>query len=107
MEWYAKVMADEKLMREVCTQYRIRCPPPPDGEKRKTFPILQYLEERRQETALILDGVYEMMDERMYCHWMAKPKNGAVEMEPSLIFWGAVRSTPIFHLHLVNNNFIK
>ena len=49
------------------------------------------MEECRQETAIILDGVYGMMSERHYCVWMAKGKNGCMEAADASAQWKQFR----------------
>lgn len=57
------------------------------GKKRDKFCILAYQETCRQETSVVKDCIYEMMTERAFVHWMAKPKNGAMDpMEASALF---------------------
>ena len=54
-----------------------------DFGKRELSAYEQFLEEQRQESAVLLDGTYQMMDERMCIHWAGKPKNGSQDPEDS------------------------
>mgnify|MGYP001813951621 CR=1 FL=1 len=84
--WWDEVTRDPKKLRDVVKKYKQRVPPP--GKKRKEpFMVLQYIEERRQEQAVLLDGVLEMMTERAFVVWMAKPKNGCMDPEEAKREW--------------------
>ena len=41
----------------------------------------------KQETAILLDGVYEMMHKAHYVAWMGKPKNGMVDADTAAQQW--------------------
>ena len=84
-----KLVPEFGFEHHVCSRYKIRCPPNTASKngRRGAFPIIQYQEERRIEQQLLLDGKFEMMDERTYCYWMAKPKNGAMEPELAKHEW--------------------
>ena len=53
--------------------------------RRPIFPIVQYVQERKQEEAILRDGVFEMMCLRQYQHWMAKARNGGIPHEVSRV----------------------
>ena len=86
MEWWEEISKDPEKLRKVCKAIRERKPPP--GKKRKeSFQVLQYIEERRQETAVLYDGVQEMMNELAFVAWMGKAKNGSMNpVEASALF---------------------
>ena len=49
--------------------------------------MLQYIEERRQESAVLYGGVQEMMNELAFVAWMGKAKNGSMNpVEASTLF---------------------
>ena len=52
------------------------------------------MEEIRQEARTDIQGIFHMMDERTHCHWMAKPKNGALETEIAKAKWLELGSAP-------------
>ena len=78
-------MQDAKKLRAVVKAYK-ECKPPP-GKKRKEFVILQYIEERRRESAVLCDGVCEMMTLRAYVSWMGKAKNGSLDAATASELW--------------------
>ena len=82
LEWWNAVKVSESALAKVVQAYHMRCPKI-EGKKRKTIVILSYREEQRQEQQLLLDGVFEMMNAKQYQHWMAKPKNGGIDVEVS------------------------
>ena len=57
-----------------------RCPRQ-GKKKRPTFQFLQWFEDHRQESNVLTDGIYEMMDEKMFICHVAKPNNGALDHE--------------------------
>ena len=62
MQWWNDTCNDPAKLKKVVAAYKDR--QPKAGKKRKEpFIILQYLEEIRQESAVLLDGVHEMMNE--------------------------------------------
>ncbi len=46
-------------------------------------------EEVKQSTAILADGVYEMMNLQAYMHFSAKPKNGGLDPEEARARWEA------------------
>ena len=46
---------------------------------------MQWMQETCQESAVLTDGVYEMIDLRIYWHHMAQHKNGSIEVSDSII----------------------
>ena len=92
MEWWEETIRDPTKLKRVVKDYKDRMPPP--GKKRKEFCILQYKEERRQESAIIVDGVMEMMTERAYVVWMGKPKNGCMDAEEAKKEWDKLFRAP-------------
>ena len=57
--------------------YRTKTSPEPLAKQRRVrdpFPITKYKEEKRQETSLIYDGVYELMHEACYVDHFGKKK---------------------------------
>ena len=78
-KWWEETCADPKKLVRVCNNYKCRCPPPPPGKKREGFNIAVYLEEIRQEQAVLYDGIQEMMSLPHFVSWMAKPKNGSMD----------------------------
>ena len=89
LEWWDEVQSDATLLKKVTDNYLVRCPEPEKGSKakRKQFPIIQYIEELRQEQQILLDSVYEMMCERQFIAWMAKSKNGSMDpLEAAALF---------------------
>lgn len=85
LAWWKETRADPEKLASVVANYHRRCPDMPDKKRRETFPIMQLIQETRQESAVLIDGVYEMMDLRTYWHHMAKPKNGSIEVSDSII----------------------
>lgn len=94
--WWAQVMADDKMLQRVVKNYHLQCAPidGKKGKKRATFHIAKWVEEIRQEQQVLTDGVYELMDLRTYIHYMAKPKNGALEAVQSTSKWEAAFLLP-------------
>ena len=91
-DWLAEVLSDGEKLFKVCTAYKLRTglgQVKANGTlvKPKKFGIMKYREECLQEQAILLDGTYEMMDQRHYCAWMAKPKNGCQDYETSKLEW--------------------
>ncbi|CAE7259215.1 unnamed protein product [Symbiodinium sp. CCMP2456] len=84
-DWWQETVADVKKLKAVVKAYKALKPPP--GKKLKEFVILQYIEERRRESAVLYDGVLEMMTLRGYMAWMAKPKNGGLDAETATTQW--------------------
>lgn len=83
LDWWKGILADAASLKSVVANYHARCPKN-DG-KHKHFPILQWVEETKQEASVLSDGVYEMMSELHYIHFMMKPKNGGVEATVSAV----------------------
>ncbi len=52
-------------------------------------------EETRAEQALFVDGVMEMMDQRHYVAWAAKPKNGCIPPDEAYRVMCNVRSAHV------------
>ena len=77
-KWWIEVCSDPKQLQKVIKNYHYRCPEAKES-KRSNFPIATYIEEIRQEHAILTDGVYEMMNERQFIHFFGKPKNGGIE----------------------------
>ena len=94
MDWWIGVKDNTQKLKKVLSVYFVRCPPTPATTKRKKFDIFNYVEEERREQQLLLDGVLEMMDERHYGAWMAKPKNGCVDGETAKVMWQELCKTP-------------
>ena len=93
LPWWEETIRDPKKLKKVVAAYHARAPPA--GKKRKEqFNILQYIEERRLESAVIFDGVMEMMSEQMYVAWMAKPKNGGMDPLEAAAEWKTLFSAP-------------
>ena len=93
LAWWNEVCQDPEKLKKVLKAYRESAPPP--GKRRKTpFSILQYREERRQESSTLLDGVAEMMSELAYISWMAKPKNGCVDALEASARWKDLFNAP-------------
>lgn len=68
-----------------------RCPKLP-GKRRDKFCVLTYQEHCRQESAVITDGVYEMMTERAFVYWMGKAKNGSMDPMEASALWHKKKS---------------
>ena len=86
LEWFTEVMADEDVMVRVVAKYKERRLTAKPTTIAKTF-ILDYREEVRQETQLLLDGKWEMMEIPRYCAWMAKSKNGSMGEIQATSLW--------------------
>ena len=54
----------------------------------QTF-ISQYQEETTMSHQLKMEGVWEMMSEKHFQIWMAKPKNGSVDPQEASALWQA------------------
>ena len=92
-KWWEEVCQSAEKLQKVVEIYHARFPEE-TSKKRTSFPIAQYIEERRQESSIIMDGVYEMMTERAYVAWMAKPKNGCMDPQEVAAQWKEEYSTP-------------
>ena len=71
-------LSNPKKLKKVVARYK-RVHGKKAGSKRSTPQILDLVNEHRQEQQLLRDGLLEMMNERQYTHWMAKPKNGSID----------------------------
>ena len=83
--WWEDTVKDPEKLKHAVQAYKDTLPAP--GKKRKQFVIVQYIEERRNESSVLLDGIQEMMDERHFMVWMAKPKNGCKDALEASAEW--------------------
>lgn len=81
VEWLKAVFENPQKLKAVVANYHSRCPARADKKKRASFSVLDWIEETRQESQVLTDGVYEMMDGRQYAHFVGKPKNGGLDSE--------------------------
>ena len=92
--WWEEVSADPVKLKKICAAYWVKCPEPKQGQKKAKFVIAIYIEELRQEQQLLVDGVFEMMDERHYTYWTGKPKNGCVPPDECAAKWRELYNAP-------------
>ena len=95
-QWFEDLMGGtEERLAKVVKSYKARVEVA-GGSKKKagSFPILQYEEEVKQETAIIVDGVMEMMHKAHYIAWMGKAKNGMVDADTAAQQWLELYNKP-------------
>lgn len=93
LDWWKSVLADNDKLKAIVVNYHARCPRT-DKKKRATFPIVDWIEEARQESQILTDGVYEMMDQRAYQYHKGKPKNGGMDAEEAKQKWNDLCGMP-------------
>ena len=82
MDWWLQSQSCPTKYRRALNRYRV-LHPKIKGKRRKPPVLAEFITEEREEEQMILDGVAEMMCERGYVHWKAKPKNGSIESDIS------------------------
>jgi hypothetical protein len=95
-DWYEKITTStEEALCKVIQSYKNRVKAK-EGKVRAAgpFPILQYIEEVAQETAIILDGVYEMMHQQHYVAFAGKAKNGSIDPQEAAERWTKLFDAP-------------
>ena len=96
-EWLEEQLQNPQTCPKILQAYHNRCPKDKETGKRakgNQFVIAQYQEEVRQETAVILDGVYEMMHLAHFIYWAGKPKNGSMPPDEAKEKWWAYYEEP-------------
>ena len=79
-DWWNKINAEPPVMKQVLAAYHNRCHV--EGKRNKRgFPIATYREELRRASAMLRDGVYEMMNERAAIEHFGKAKNGGFDAD--------------------------
>ena len=61
---------------------------------KKPFHVLKYVEQVKQETGVIKDGVFEMQSRLHFIYFMGKPKNGSMDPVAAGTLWDAKRREP-------------
>ena len=89
MPWFESIARDPKKLAKAVHAYQVRCPPPPPNKRRASFATLKYVEEVKQEQAVIYDGILEMMSLPHFVCWMGKPKNGSMDPLQAASQWKA------------------
>ena len=81
-EYLADTRRDEKKFQRMLANYHTRCVLP-DGKRNRRlgFSLLKFKEEVLQEQSLITQGRYQMMTEKQYEIFAAKPENGGIDVD--------------------------
>ena len=81
-DWWKETFNDDMKLTEAIRFYEENCAVRLPGTKKKNpkvFPIMQYLEVKKESNAWIHDDVMEPMDLLQFTAWKAKPKNGSMD----------------------------
>lgn len=90
---FDKILTDPVRLPKLVAAFHERCPR--QGKKRRErFALTQWFEDHRQESNVLTDGIYEMMDEKMFICQMAKPKHGALDHEDAKKEFAALVAAP-------------
>jgi hypothetical protein len=76
--WWEAILTCPKKLKKTLAMYHKRHPKV-EGKRPKAPVVLEFIEEHRHEQQLLREGHHEMMCERVYLAWMAKPKNGPLD----------------------------
>ena len=89
--FWAEIADDWDKLRAVLQHYLATCPELQEesAKKRKPWAVAKYMEEVKRTAEISFEAIYEMMDERTFCHWNAEPRNGGVDHPASIVEWNA------------------
>ena len=104
--WLKHIFADDEKLKRLVAWYEMKCGPEvrqrvegtnKKGKvpRKKRPELLEFIQEQREEEALMADGTHEFMNLPGYQHWLSKPRNGCIDSETAKSRWEALCADPL------------